>query len=69
MIRLRKSDGEIMEIPAGLFVEICSLDGLVAKLTFQDDNGHIQEVKAGDPEAEHYTRLFPSVKFAKIIEL
>lgn len=69
MLRLRKKDGATLEIPEGAFVEICSMDGLVAKVVFVDAQGHIHLIDAGDPEAEQYSRLFDDVKFTKTIRL
>ena len=69
MLRLRKSNGETLDIPDGLFVEICSVDGQVAKVIYKDGNGHIHEIEASDPEATQYTKLFPQVEFATVISL
>lgn len=66
MIRLRDTRGLARELPADVrFVEICDLEGRVAKLLFRDDSGAIRGVEAGSTEAQRYARMM-SVQFIPV---
>jgi hypothetical protein len=59
MIRLRNTDGTTIELPdSGRFVEITDVVGDVAVVLYQDDDGIVHAVRASDPEAARYTRMF-----------
>lgn len=58
MIRLRTTRGDILPVSeTSRFVELCDLDGRVAKVFYRDERGVINEVTAGSPEAERYARM------------
>ncbi len=67
MIRLRRKDGTTLELPDMAFVEICDLEGNVAQVSYQDNEGGMHVVNGNDPEAEQYKRMFPDVVFSKIV--
>ncbi len=69
MIRLRKENGETLELPGFAFVEVCDTEGDVAQVSYMDDVGRTHVFKKGDPEQLEYSRLFPNVKFVPIVEL
>lgn len=69
MIRIRRVDGKTLEIPDAGFVEICDLEGNVAKVTYADDQGQMHEITSSDPEATQYRQLFPDVKFVELVSL
>ena len=59
MIRLRKITGETNVLPSEFkFVELCSEDGLVAAVVWQDDIGMIHMARDGDRELQRYSALF-----------
>lgn len=69
MIRLRRKDGTVLDMPDLVFLEITDLDGAVALVFYTDAEGRMHMVKKSDPEAEHYQRLYPEVKFVDLVHL
>jgi hypothetical protein len=69
MIRLRRKDGSVLDMPDQVFIEMTDLDGGVAIVFYTDAEGKMHVVKKADPEAEHYRRLYPDVKFVDIVHL
>lgn len=58
MIQIRTTRGAILPIPdEARFIELCDLNGAVAKVFYRDAQGIVNEVSAGSPEAERYARL------------
>lgn len=59
MIRIRSSDGHAKVVDESYhFVEICDMDGRVARVLYFDSYGVLHDVEAGSPEAERYSRAF-----------
>lgn len=59
MLRLRKITGETAELlPDFRFIELCSVDGKLAAVVWQDDAGTMHLAKQGDPELTRYSALF-----------
>lgn len=59
MIRIREADGRVMVVDESYrFVEICDMDGRVARVLYFDAYGVLHDVEAGSPEAERYRRAF-----------
>ena len=59
MIRLRKINGETANLlPEFRFVELCSDDGMLAAVVWQDDLGVMHMAKHGDAEIARYSALF-----------
>jgi hypothetical protein len=59
MLRLRNIDGSVRELDDGeRFIEICSVDGKIAAVFYQDDAGVIHQLSAKDAEARRYSELF-----------
>lgn len=69
MIRIRSIDGSVRTLDqTQRFVEICDLDGKVARLLYVDDTGAIHLCDANDDVAKNYARIF-QVKFCPIVPL
>ncbi len=68
MIRLRKKDKSSIEVPKGVFVEICDTEGKVGRLLYTDGAGRIQVVEAGDAQAKAYADLM-GIEFCPVIPL
>ena len=68
MIRLRKKDKSSIEIPQGVFVEICDTDGKIGRLIYLDGAGRIQVVEAADAQAQAYATLM-GAEFCPVITL
>lgn len=59
MIRLRGTNGETAPLrPEFRFIELCSEDGLLAAVVWQDNLGAIHVARQGDPEFSRYSALF-----------
>lgn len=71
MLRLRKADGQTIEVEKGLFVELCDLDGNVAQVSFILPDGSIRVIDAKDKDAARYVEAFKgvSIKFCPITAL
>lgn len=69
MIRVRTTRGAVLPLPEeARFIELCDLNGAVAKVFFRNGQGAVTEVVADTPEAERYARMM-SVKFIPISTL
>lgn len=69
MIRIRKQDGTTLDIPDGVFVEVCDLEGKIAQVSYMDEDGGMHVIKQTDPEARDYSRLFQGIEFVPIVPL
>lgn len=67
MLRIRKRDGSVVEIPEGDFVEICDTAQNIA-LVFIAGKEVITTVAPGSPEAQQYSRMF-GVQFSRLVRL
>ena len=69
MIRLRNKEGEVKELEDSTrFVEVCSIDGDVAKVIFIDNHGNLKEVDSRDKDSKTYGKLY-GVNFIPIIPI
>lgn len=69
MLRLRKTDGVSVCLQDDFkFLEICDTQGRVAELFIDREDGSIQQLSAGSPEARRYAELF-GVEFCEVKEL
>lgn len=67
MLRIRTSTGQLQEIDQSYrFVEICDLDGKVAKVFYLDNMGTLHEIDGSSAEAARYSKVFKSVEFTKV---
>lgn len=62
MIKLRKSSGEVLEVPNGFSVEFCTAEGNPATVFYKDKSGIMKVVTKGSKEANRYSSLY-GVKF------
>jgi len=59
MIRIRKGDdGSSRPLEEGEFVEVCDESGKIHQVIFEDTNKQLVTVRAKDPKAKTYARLF-----------
>ena len=70
MIRLRSKDGKELPIDKeAIFLEVCSNDGKIGCVFFEDNNASVVSFTSDDKEAKLYSKKF-NVDFAdKIIDL
>lgn len=69
MIRLRRKDGSVMDMPDMTFLEITDLEGAVALVFYTDAEGKVHMVKKSDPEAENYRGIYPEVRFVDVVHV
>lgn len=72
MIRLRSANGETMDIPQGVFVELVNPRDEVVNLVFyQQDQNTVIQIPPTSTEAERYAGMFQKfgVKFSKTMVL
>ena len=66
MLRIRATDGKLVDIDTTYrFVELCDLEGRVAKLFYTDSMGVVHESDANSPEALRYQKAF-KVEFVPV---
>jgi hypothetical protein len=69
MIFLRDTKGKRVPLSESIrFVEICDLEGRVAKALILDDQGTIRMIDGTDAESLRYAQTF-KVTFCKLVEL
>lgn len=69
MIYLRDTSGRRTPLPESVrFVEICDLEGRIAKVLILDDQGSIRMIDGQDAESVRYAKTFRT-SFCKIVEL
>lgn len=66
MLRIRRKNGELIQIPESGFVEVCDGEGLLIYVTYISEDGELVSIKPNTPEAMHYSKLFKT-KFRKSI--
>tara|TARA_B100000579_G_C22760802_1_gene818840 strand:+ start:468 stop:701 length:234 start_codon:yes stop_codon:yes gene_type:complete len=70
MIRIRSKTGEKLPIDEeAVFLEVCSSDGKVGCVFFEDSNGSIVSFKNEDEEAALYGKRFNVDFVDKVIDL
>jgi hypothetical protein len=58
VIRLRSTAGKVETLPDDTrFIELCDMDGQVARVFYRDGSGAYRVLEAGSPEAERYARM------------
>jgi len=66
MLRLRDTAGKSIELPDTIrFVELCDMQGSVARVFYIDDTGVHKVLDTGSKEAQRYAQLM-NVKFIPI---
>jgi hypothetical protein len=66
MIRLRKVNGEFLELPPDYqFVEVTDVDGKIGVVLFQQGPSYVTFDKESD-EAKRYSKLYRDVVFCEV---
>lgn len=65
MLRLRKTNGEVIEVPEGVFVELVNpFDKTLGSVWFQVSKNQVNLIRPGSAEAQRYSQMF-GVAFCK----
>lgn len=69
MLRIRKTDGSVLDVEDGAFVEWCDPDGNPARVYYRGTNGEFRIIDASSRTfRENYERLYGVTFLDQVIE-